>query len=265
MNFHKPCLALNHDSIACFRDDTERLFSQSRRARQIMAQEGLPLGVGRAVVLPDISPTSSPSTPTVSDPSHPTPPQEDRRMIVTNTRNINALAAKKRSKVQHDLLNLERQQGGERSFYPNSPDGDTLDDSYLSTAMLANHNRRLGELPYLMNVRQPSMESTATFSMRTEASLPPLRGRQSERYRAGRRRDRDAKRGKRSKYNDKLLFSSQVSLTLSSIVSYIVPVSPISTQHYFYQVFILQYFVGNYYCIVLLTSVKIRRIRECRN
>lgn len=103
-------------------------------------------------------------------------PPEDRKEITSNTRSIAALAAKKRSKAHNDLLNLERQFGGEpRTLNRNS------DNDYLSPSTLAKHDRNYGELVLPPLSKPPSEDnldniSTGTKqSTNTDSTLPPLR------------------------------------------------------------------------------------------
>lgn len=103
-------------------------------------------------------------------------PPEDRKEITSNTRSIAALAAKKRSKAHNDLLNLERQFGGEpRTLNRNS------DNDYLSPSTLARHDRNYGELVLPPLSKPPSEDnldniSTGTKqSTNTDSTLPPLR------------------------------------------------------------------------------------------
>ena len=107
---------------------------------------------------------------------------DDRKEIASNTRSIAALAAKKRSKAHNDLLNLERQFGGEpRTLYRNSGDRSNSDNDYLSPSTLARHDRNYGELVLPPLSKPPSEDnldniSTGTKqSTNTDSTLPPLR------------------------------------------------------------------------------------------
>lgn len=108
---------------------------------------------------------------------------ENRKEIASNTRSIAALAAKKRSKAHNDLLNLERQFGGEpRTLYRNSGEkSSNSENDYLSPSTLARHDRNYGELVLPPLSKPPSEDnldniSTGTKqSTNTDSTLPPLR------------------------------------------------------------------------------------------
>jgi hypothetical protein len=108
---------------------------------------------------------------------------DNRKEIASNTRSIVALAAKKRSKAHNDLLNLERQFGGEpRTLYRNSGEkSSNSENDYLSPSTLAKHDRNYGELVLPPLSKPPSEDnldniSTGTKqSTNTDSTLPPLR------------------------------------------------------------------------------------------
>ncbi|XP_062605010.1 kinesin-like protein KIF19 [Saccostrea cucullata] len=131
---------------------------------------------------------------------HPSP--DNRKEIASNTRSIAALAAKKRSKAHSDLLNLERQFGGEpRTLYRNSGDKSNSDNDYLSPSTLAKHDRNYGELVLPPLHKPPSEDnldniSTGTKqSTNTDSTLPPLRNENN--FRRG-----DIKRNRRTRGYD---------------------------------------------------------------
>ncbi|KAL4240456.1 Kinesin-like protein kif19 [Mactra antiquata] len=110
----------------------------------------------------------------------------DRNTIVTNTRNIAALAAKKRNRAQTNLNNLEKRHEavGDRPLYrPNNDRTVSLDrdnkDSYLTPSRLDTHNRTfVSEHHQFTLSKAPSDDSLSTVTKHTvisERSLPPLR------------------------------------------------------------------------------------------
>ena len=116
----------------------------------------------------------------------------DRTVIATGTRNIAALAAKKRSKAHNDLLNLERQFGGEPR---------ALGATNLTQTSLANHDRKYGDsmLPTIKSTSDDNLDNVSTGtknSVNTDSTLPPLRE-----NRFGKGDNRRVKRGGRYDYN----------------------------------------------------------------
>lgn len=107
----------------------------------------------------------------------------DRNTIVSNTRNIAALAAKKRNRAQTNLNNLERR--GDtlepRPLYRPINESNEKDnrDAYLTPSRLDKHNRTfIPETPYVSVSKAPSEDSLSTVTKHTmvsERSLPPLR------------------------------------------------------------------------------------------
>lgn len=107
--------------------------------------------------------------------------QNDRTVILSNTRNIAALAAKKRNKAQTNLLNMEKQMPGEpRSLYRPSNDKNINDsrDAYLTPSRLDKHDKFfVTDNPFPVS-NPPSEDSLSTITKHTaisEHSLPPLR------------------------------------------------------------------------------------------
>ena len=104
-------------------------------------------------------------------------------MIVSNTRNIAALAAKKRNKVQTNTFNIERQMPGEpRALYRplNDKNRNTSDnrDVFLTPSRLDKHNKFFVTDNPLPDSHAPSEDSLSTITKHTaisEHSLPPLR------------------------------------------------------------------------------------------
>lgn len=107
--------------------------------------------------------------------------QNDRTVILSNTRNIAALAAKKRNKAQTNLMNIERQMPGEpRSLYRPGNDKNLNDnrDAYLTPSRLDKHNKFfVTDNPFTVS-NAPSEDSLSTITKNTaisDHSLPPLR------------------------------------------------------------------------------------------
>lgn len=101
----------------------------------------------------------------------------DRHTIVSNTRNIAALAARKRNKAQSNLTTFDKRDLLEqpRSLYrPNNER-----DAYLTPSRLDKHNRTfVPEHPYVSVSKPPSEDSLSITTKQTvvsEKSLPPLR------------------------------------------------------------------------------------------
>ena len=109
--------------------------------------------------------------------------QNDRTVIVSNTRNIAALAAKKRNKVQTNTFNIERQMPGEpRALYRPSNDKNRNNsdnrDVFLTPSRLDKHNKFFVTDNPLPDSHAPSEDSLSTITKHTaisEHSLPPLR------------------------------------------------------------------------------------------
>ncbi|XP_053393592.1 kinesin-like protein KIF19 [Mercenaria mercenaria] len=111
----------------------------------------------------------------------------DRNTIVTNTRNIAALAAKKRNRAQTNLNNIEKRGDtlDPRPLYRPANEGkDALNDrdnrdAYLTPSRLDKHNRTfIPDAPYVSISKAPSEDSLSTVTKHTiisERSLPPLR------------------------------------------------------------------------------------------
>ncbi|KAL5019094.1 hypothetical protein ScPMuIL_004816 [Solemya velum] len=132
--------------------------------------------------------------------------QEDRNTILSNTRSIVALAAKKRSKVQNNKLNFEKQASDHKTLHSSSNNmkysGDT--DIYLSTNTLAKHNTKFIEAPVSLPSlnKFPSEDNISIgtkLSTNTDSTLPPIR--QEDKNAVPRRipPERDLKRMKRSR------------------------------------------------------------------
>ena len=106
----------------------------------------------------------------------------DRNTIVSNTRSIAALAAKKRNKAQSNLLNIERQNNSEnRSLYRPNNDRNGFDDrdAYLTPSRLDKHNKKYtSDQQFNSLSKSPSEDSLSVVTKHTaqsEHSLPPLR------------------------------------------------------------------------------------------
>lgn len=200
-----------HNEGCCFFREGDKLFSRSARAQRLR-DDNLSVNWRDGV---------SPRTPRSPHSSRHASPQplgaggiyaDDRTTIASSTRNIAALAAKKRSKAQNNLLNMERQYGGEpRSLYR-----PTNDDAYLSPHTLAKHNQSYGDV-VLPSIHKPPSEdnlSNATKqSVNTDNSnLPPIRT-------AGRKvapKESDLKRNRRTRGYDNS-YTSQVWWTMPQI------------------------------------------------
>lgn len=106
--------------------------------------------------------------------------QNDRTVIVSNTRNIAALAAKKRNKVQTNTFNIERQMPGEpRALYRPNNDKNVNDNrAFLTPSRLDKHNKFFVTDTPFPDTLVPSEDSLSTVTKNTaisEPSLPPLR------------------------------------------------------------------------------------------
>lgn len=112
----------------------------------------------------------------------------DRNTIVSNTRNIAALAARKRNKAQTNLDNIERRDAENKNsneprplYRPtNNNNNENKDrESYLTPSRLDKHNRTfVPENPYVSVSKAPSDDSisiTTKHTVVSERSLPPLR------------------------------------------------------------------------------------------
>ena len=112
--------------------------------------------------------------------------QNDRTVILSNTRNIAAKAAMKRNKAQTNTFNIERQMPGEpRALYRPSNDKNKNDknstdnrDVFLTPSRLDKHNKFFVTDNPLPDSHAPSEDSLSTITKHTaisEHSLPPLR------------------------------------------------------------------------------------------
>ncbi|XP_041363703.1 kinesin-like protein KIF19 [Gigantopelta aegis] len=152
--------------------DNGKIFTQSAKARQIQESQTLS-GVWNNYLLG--GDRDIPSSLISSQQSF-----EDRMIISTNTRNIAALAAKKRTKVHKDILNTDKQMT--RTLYRPLPD--IKDEPVLTPSRLAKHNRTFTD-----SLVQPPSEDELSLvlsekvSEHTEVSLPPITGLE-EKYRA---------------------------------------------------------------------------------
>ncbi|XP_052262802.1 kinesin-like protein KIF19 isoform X2 [Dreissena polymorpha] len=108
----------------------------------------------------------------------------DRHTILSNTRNIAALAAKKRNKAQTNLTNIEKRDLPEQQrplYRPNNNDNSKSSEreTYLSPSRLDTHNRTfIPEHPFVLVNKVPSEDSLSLTEKQTlvsERSLPPLR------------------------------------------------------------------------------------------
>ncbi|XP_071106113.1 kinesin-like protein KIF19 [Haliotis cracherodii] len=138
---------------------------------------------------------------------------DDKEVIQSNTRNIAALAAKKRTKAHHDHLNAERQGHGSRPLYRPSHDSDA---GALTPSRLAKHNRTYGDgmthtstPPSDDNISSVTVEK---LSIHTDISLPVISA-SEERYRGGVRKvsrnEADQRRKKRGRNFDVVSSYSQ--------------------------------------------------------
>jgi len=104
----------------------------------------------------------------------------DRHTIVSNTRNIAALAARKRNKAQTNLTNIEKRDTVDpRPLYRPSNERNSERDAYLTPSRLDKHNRTfVPDHPYVSISKAPSEDSlsiTTKHTVISEKSLPPLR------------------------------------------------------------------------------------------
>ncbi|XP_060067526.1 kinesin-like protein KIF19 [Ylistrum balloti] len=181
----------------------EKLFSRSAKAQRLR-DDNLSVNWGDNLHL-----NGTPRTPRSPHSSRHNSPQpmavnlysDDRTTITSNTRNIAALAAKKRSKAQNNLLNIERQYGEPRSLYRPSND-----DAYLSPRTLARHNQSYDDV-VLPSIHKPPSEDNLSNATKQSANtdnsnLPPIRG--------GRKvsKESDLKRNRRTRGYDNS-YSSQ--------------------------------------------------------
>ena len=156
-----------------FSVDNGKIFTQSAKARQIQECQTLS-GVWNNYLLG--GDRDIPSSLVSSQQSF-----EDRMVISTNTRNIAALAAKKRTKVHKDLLNTDKQIS--RSMYRPLPD--IKDEPVLTPSRLAKHNRTFTDsLVQAPSEDEMSLVLSEKVSEHTEVSLPPIASTE-EKYRAG--------------------------------------------------------------------------------
>ena len=149
--------------------------------------------------------------------------QNDRTVILSNTRNIAALAAKKRNKAQSNMMNFDRQMPGEpRTLYRPSSDRSNNDrDAYLTPSRLDKHNKIFVADNVFPMSNAPSEDSLSTITKHTaisDHSLPPLR-RVSEkgpdRYNGNMRQWVPVDPGKRRKKRTETSYSQQVNTLLT--------------------------------------------------
>ena len=110
-------------------------------------------------------------------PLAPSRTSQDRTVILTNTRNIAALAAKKRNKAQTSLFNNENPQP--RPLYrPGSDKNANERDAFLTPSRLDKHNKFFVTDNVFMPSNAPSEDSLSTITKHTtisDTALPPLR------------------------------------------------------------------------------------------
>lgn len=147
-------------------EDSNKVFTRSAKAKQIQ-RGNLEIGqpYKNELGLMEI-------TPTPTNPSRIS--YEDRTVINANTRNIAALAAKKR--YQANAASGASEKFGARPLYRPQPQ---IDDSnyydygnVLTPSRLAQHNLSMEDGPYFFDAGDETLEKVSVF---TNQSLPPLR------------------------------------------------------------------------------------------
>ncbi|XP_012943320.1 kinesin-like protein KIF19 [Aplysia californica] len=150
-------------------DDSNKVFTRSAKAKQIQRSEELNKHWKTDLDIVEKSPT--PLAPSRIS-------YEDRTVITTNTRNIAALAAKKRSQAN---TSAAESRFGARPLYRPQPqiDDNDFDDfgSVLTPSRLAQHNRNMGEGGLLgpLHGFGGADDAAERVSLLTDQSLPPLR------------------------------------------------------------------------------------------
>lgn len=154
----------------------EKVFSQSPKAKQIQDAEALKQAMSSTGILMAKSPNTlqSSTTPGEITPREVEPKprlrspgtSDERNFIASNTRSIAALAARKKTKAQLDVVNTEKK-FGERSLY--RPVNDNRDTS-LTPSRLAAHNKALGDSVFYSGVTYPVTEDNTSYA--TDMTLP---------------------------------------------------------------------------------------------
>lgn len=135
-------------------------------------------------------------------PQSPTPRiTPDRSTIATGTRNIAALAAKKRTIIGQKY-------GDTRSLYrPNSEKEVNNNDSYLSQRVLARHDKKFSEgtLPMIKDPSDDNISHKTKNSSLSDSTLPPIK----VAPKISNPRETDLKKNRRTRGNE-LGYSQQV-------------------------------------------------------
>ncbi|CAG2199560.1 KIF18_19 [Mytilus edulis] len=165
----------------------DKLFSQSAQARRI--KEGTLSGIWR-----NNSNMSGPDDPPLTPTPRITPGEKtDRTVIATGTRNIAALAAKKRTII-------EQKYGDTKSLYRPNSEKDLTNDSYLSQNMLAKHNKKFSDttLPMIKDPSDDNLSHNTKNSSFSDSTLPPIRQGQKNSL----QREADLKKNRRTRGNE---------------------------------------------------------------
>ncbi|XP_063444138.1 kinesin-like protein KIF19 [Mytilus trossulus] len=165
----------------------DKLFSQSAQARRI--KEGTLSGIWR-----NNSNVSGPDDPPLTPTPRITPGEKtDRTVIATGTRNIAALAAKKRTII-------EQKYGDTKSLYRPNSEKDLTNDSYLSQNMLAKHNKKFSDttLPMIKDPSDDNLSHNTKNSSFSDSTLPPIRQGQKNSL----QREADLKKNRRTRGNE---------------------------------------------------------------
>lgn len=177
----------------------EKLFSQSAHARRIKEQSLSGMWRNGSNLSGGEDPTQSP-TPRLS----PSGDKPDRVIITTGTRNIAALAAKKRTII-------EQKYGDSRSLYRPNSERERPSDSVLSQTMLAKHNRKFGDvsLPMIKDPSDDNISQGTKNSSFSDSTLPPITSRPIPKNSGP--KEADLKKNRRTRGNE-LTYSQQVSV-----------------------------------------------------
>lgn len=148
---------------------------------------------------------SGPDDPPLTPTPRITPGEKtDRTVIATGTRNIAALAAKKRTII-------EQKYGDTKSLYRPNSEKDLTNDSYLSQNMLAKHNKKFSDttLPMIKDPSDDNLSHNTKNSSFSDSTLPPIRQGQKNSL----QREADLKKNRRTRGNE-LGYSQQVQMNL---------------------------------------------------
>ncbi|XP_050391529.1 kinesin-like protein KIF19 isoform X3 [Patella vulgata] len=183
-------------------DDDTKVFTRSAKLKQIEAQwKTNSYMISDKQVIPSIKSRQS---------------FDDKETIVSNTRNIAALAAKKRTRVQNTLLQTDKMDKPRTLYRPTNDSASDFAPNALTPSRLAKHNKDYGEGTFHFNSTPPSDDNISSvtavekISIHTDTSLPPLNEQQ---YKGGVRKisqtETEARRRRRSQQGYEGTISNQ--------------------------------------------------------